>query len=57
MSFNFIKSIFCYKDKKSKLINICKELVDEDICIDKILKRFYELEKKCKTLSKVNIQN
>ena len=53
----FLKSIFCNKDNKCKLINICNELVYEDTCIDKILKRLYKLEKKYKILSKANIQN
>ena len=53
----FLKSIFCNKDNKCKLINICNELVYEDTCIDKILKRLYKLEKKYKILSKTNIQN
>ena len=42
---DIIKSFFCCNDNKSKLINICHNIVIEDFCIDKILKRIYELEK------------
>ena len=42
---DIIKSFFCCNDNKSKLINICHSIVIEDFCIDKILKRIYELEK------------
>ena len=43
--FHIFKSYFCFKDKKTKLINKCHELVTEDICIERILSRLYELEK------------
>ena len=49
--FHIFKSYFCFKDKKTKLINICHELVSEDICIERILSRLYELEKLPKFLS------
>ena len=42
---NIIKSYFCFKDKKLKLINFCNDIVNKDICIERILKRLYILEK------------
>ena len=53
--FQFIKSLFCYKDIKSKLINICFKLINDQICIDNILKRIFILEKHCKSLSNFNM--
>ena len=43
--FNIIKSFFCFKDLKSKLIDLCNKIINEDICIDRILSRLYNLEK------------
>ena len=41
---NIIRSFFCKKDKKLKLINLCDDLVNKDLCIEKIFKRLYILE-------------
>ena len=41
---SIIKSFFCKKDKKSKLINLCGDIVSKDISIERILKRIYALE-------------
>ena len=41
---NVIKSFLCFKGKKMKLINLCNDIVQKDICIEKILKRLYSLE-------------
>ena len=40
------KSFFCfkYKSKKIKLLNLCLSIITEDICIERILERFYNLE-------------
>jgi hypothetical protein len=43
--YNILKSYFCFKDKKIKLINICHNIISEDICIERILKRLYDLDK------------
>jgi len=43
--FDIIKSFFCYKDVKTKLIDLCNRIINEDICIDRILNRLYNLEK------------
>ena len=42
--FDFFKSYFCFKSPKYKLIDICHDLFKEEICIDRILKRLYNLE-------------
>ena len=39
-----IKSFFCFRDKKLKLINLCNDIVSKDICVERILKRLYILE-------------
>ena len=41
---NIIKSFFCCKDKKMKLIYLCNEVINKDICIERILKRLYLIE-------------
>ena len=43
--YNILKSYFCFKDKKIKLINICNSIISEDICIERILKSLYDLDK------------
>ena len=43
--FHVIKSFLCFNDKKTKLINICCDIINEDISIERILGRFYKLEK------------
>ena len=44
---NFIsimKSFFCFKDKKIKLINLFNDIINKDFCIERILKWLYSLE-------------
>ena len=41
---NIIKSFFCFKDKKTELINICYNLINEDLCIEGLLKKINKLE-------------
>ena len=43
--FDVIKSYFCFKLKKTKLVNMCHNLVMKDLCLDRMLGRLYELEK------------
>ena len=50
--FNIIKSYFCFKDKKTNLINICNNFVMRDLRVERILGRLYELEKIFNLLSK-----
>ena len=38
------KSFFCIKDTKTKIINLCEDIVKKDICIERILKRLYLIE-------------
>ena len=42
---NIIKSYFCFKDNKSKLIELCHNLVIEDMSVERILQRLYNLER------------
>jgi len=42
--FDFFKGHFCFKNIKYKLIDSCHDLFEEEICIDSILKRLYNLE-------------
>ena len=39
--FHIIKSYFCFRDNKTKLINYCHQIINDDICIENILQRFY----------------
>ena len=43
--FDILKSFFCFKNVKIKLIDLCNKIINEDICIDRILIRQYNLEK------------
>ena len=43
--FYVLKSYFCFKDNKSKLIQLCHNLVIEDMSVEKILQRLYNLER------------
>ena len=42
--FDIIKSLFCFKDAKTKLIDLCNKIINEDTSIDRILSRLYNLE-------------
>ena len=42
-----IKSFFCFQDKKSKLINMCDDIINKEICVERILKRLYILQSIC----------
>ena len=39
-----IKSFFCFQDKKVKLINMCNDIINKEICIERVLKRLYILQ-------------
>jgi len=43
--FKVIKSYFCFKDNKSKLIQLCHNLIIEDMSVERILQRLYNLER------------
>ena len=43
--FHILKSYFCFKDKKTEMINLCNDIITEDMWIERILERFYNLEK------------
>ena len=58
--FHIIKSYFCFKTNRTQLINICNKIVNQDLCVESILGRLYELEKlnslfSRKKLSKLNL--
>ena len=36
-----IKRYFCCKGRKMKLINLCENLINKEICVERILKRFF----------------
>ena len=42
--FHILKSFLCFKDKKTKIINFCYDFIKKDMCIERILDRFYNLE-------------
>ena len=42
--FNIIKSYLCFKDKKTELFNLCYDIIIEDMSIESVLKRIYDLE-------------
>ena len=47
---NIIKSFFCFKDKKLKLINLSSDIVKKEICVERILRRIYILENEYNSL-------
>ena len=42
--YHILKSYFCFKDKKTKLIDFCENFISEETSIEKILERFYNLD-------------
>ena len=43
--FHIIRSYFCCQNEKSKLINFCNDLINNDLCIENLFARLYELER------------
>ena len=43
--YHILKSFLCFKDKKSQFINFCYNIITKDMSIERILERFYNLEK------------
>ena len=44
--YHILKSyLFCFNDKKTKLINLCNNIILDELNIDKILSRIFKLEK------------
>ena len=39
-----IKSYFCFKDNNTKFINQCHQIINDDLCVEKILEKFYITE-------------
>ena len=42
--YHIIKSYFCFKDNKTNLINLCHKIISEDMCVEKIIERSYNIE-------------
>jgi len=43
--FHILISYLCFKNKKSEIINLCDDIITEDLCVENILKRLYNLER------------
>lgn len=43
--FHILISYLCFKDKKTEIINLCDDIITEDLCVERILKRLYSLER------------
>ena len=46
-------SYLCCKNNNSKIIKLCDELIEEDLCLENILSRIYELENVINILLKI----
>ncbi len=42
--YHIIKSYFCFKDDKTKLINCCNNIISDELSIEKILRRINDME-------------
>ena len=42
---HILKSFLCFKDKKSQFINYCDNIIRQDISAERMLERFYNIEK------------
>ena len=45
--YHILKSYFCFKDKKTEMINLCNDIITEGMSIERVLEKFYNLEKFC----------
>jgi len=43
--FHVLISYLCFKNKKAEIINLCDDIITEDLCVERILKRLYNLER------------
>ena len=43
---DIIKSFLCFKDKRSQFVNVCNNIIRQDMSIERILERFYNIKKK-----------
>jgi len=56
--YHIFKSLFCFKDNKTKFINLCHNIIIEEMSIETMLKRFNNLERiYLSFLSEVNNDN
>ena len=42
---HILKSFLCFKDQRTKLIDLSHNIIIQDLSVERILKRFYDLEK------------
>ena len=42
--YHILKSYFCFKDKRAKLINLCHNIISEDMSIEHLLKKLNQFE-------------
>ena len=42
---HILKSFLCFKDKKSQFINYCDNIIRQDISVERMLEKFYNIEK------------
>ena len=43
--FHILISYLCFKTKKTEIINLCDDIITEDLGVERILKRLYNLER------------
>ena len=56
--YHIIKSYFCFKDDKTKLINCVDDLISEELSIERILRRINDMEDQINyILNSLNLSN
>ena len=43
--FHILISYLCFKNKKTEIINLCDDIITEDLSVERILRRLYNLER------------
>ena len=51
--FHIIKNFFCCNNPKDKLISLCHEIIQNDMCVETILERFYNLGRIYKSITDI----
>ena len=51
--FHIIKNFFCCNNPKGKLISLCHEIIQNDMCVETILERFYNLGRIYKSITDI----
>ena len=55
--FHIIKNFFCCNNPKGKLISLCHEIIQNDMCVETILERFYNLGRIYKSITDIEKYN